>query len=146
MEEKMKNAKLNEVAYCGLYCRVCYWYDDELRKPAKQLLKLVKKHFEIAGWIDYKGEDSKATIKGLEILSKSACSFNCKGGGGWSGCPVRKCCISKGVDFCFECQNFPCANWDEKGEHGNVFTAAKKKRLLEMKEIEVEEWIKKQWK
>jgi hypothetical protein len=69
------------------------------------------------------------------------------GGGGWSNCPVRKCCIAKGLDFCFECPEFPCERiWGEKSEHANVFTADKTKRLQEMKEIGVEEWIKKQWK
>ena len=100
--EKLMKARKNEVGYCGEYCRTCHWYTDALRKPAVQLSELVKKHFEVAGWINYKGGNSEQTIKGLEILSKCACAFNCKGGGGWSGCPVRKCCLAKGVDFCFE--------------------------------------------
>lgn len=136
MEEKMKSARVNEVAYCGAYCRTCYWYNGELRDTAEHSLILVKGHLEVAGWIDYKGGDSKATMKGLEILSKSTCSFNCKGGGGWSGCPVRKCCTAKDIEFCFECTDFPCANWDEKSEHSNVFTSDKKKKLLEMKKLE----------
>jgi len=144
--EEAKEAKRNEVGYCGEYCRTCYWYTDALRKPAAQLLDLVQNHFEVAGWINYRGGNSKETIKGLEILSKCACTFNCKGGSGWSDCPVRKCCIAKGVDFCFECSEFPCErNWSEKGEHANVFTASKIKRLQEMKAIGVEEWIKRQW-
>lgn len=145
-EEKSKIARIDEVGYCGNYCRTCYWYNNALMNPAKQLLELIKGHSEVAGWINYKGGSSKETIKGLEILSKSACAFNCKGGGGWSGCPVRKCCNAKGIDFCFECPDFPCErNWGEKSEHADVFTADKIKRLQEMKEIGVEEWIKKQW-
>jgi len=143
--EKVREARKNEIAYCGDYCRTCHWYNNALTKPATQLSDLVKKHFEVAGWINEKGGSCAETIKGLKILSKSVCAFNCKGGSGWSGCPVRKCCIAKGVDFCFECSEFPCVNWDEKGKHANVFTKAKKERLLEMKEIGVEEWIKKQW-
>ncbi len=144
--EKVKEARRNDAGYCGEYCRTCHWYTDALRKPAAQLLNLVKSHFEVAGWINYKGGSSEETIKGLEILSKCACAFSCKGGGGWSGCPVRKCCIAKGVDFCFECSEFPCErNWGEKSEHVNVFSADKVKRLRGMKEIGVEEWIKKQW-
>jgi hypothetical protein len=143
---RMSGARRNEVGYCGNYCRTCYWYTDALRKPASQLLELVKNNFEVAGWINYKGGDSEKTLKGLEILSKCACTFNCKGGSGWSGCPVRKCCITKGFDFCFECLEFPCErNWGEKSEHTNVFTADKIKQLQEMKEIGVEEWIRKQW-
>ena len=34
---------------------------------------------------------------------------------------------------------------DEKGKHSNVFNKAKKERLQEMKNIGVEERIKKQW-
>jgi len=144
--EKVKEAKRNEVGYCGDYCRTDHWYTDAMRKPAAQLLDLVKSHHEVAGWINYKGGSSKETIKGLEILSKSACTFNCKGGSGWSGCPVRKCCIARDVDFCFECPEFPCErNWSEKSKHANIFTPKKIERLQEMKEIGVEEWIKKQW-
>ena len=145
--EKVRAARANEIGYCGDYCRTCHWYTDALRAPAAELLNLVRSHFEVVGWINYKGGNYGETIKGLEILSKCACAFNCKGGGGWSDCPVRKCCATKGFDFCFECSEFPCErNWGEKGEHANVFTTNKLKRLQEMKEIGVEEWISKQWK
>jgi hypothetical protein len=117
-----------------------------MRKPAVQLLDLVKANFEVAGWINEKGGNSTETIKGLEILSKCACAFNCKGGSGWTGCPVRSCCVTKGVEFCFECSDFPCVNWDEKGKLSNVFNSSKKKRFQEMKEIGVEQWVKNQWK
>jgi hypothetical protein len=144
--EKVTGARRNEVAYCGEYCRTCHWYTDALRKPATQLLGLVKQHFEVAGWINEKGGKTQETIKGLEILSKCTCAFNCKGGGGWGSCPVRKCNVAKGFDGCFECPEFPCeTNWGEKSRHANVFTAAKIKRLQEIKELGVEEWIKKQW-
>jgi hypothetical protein len=144
--EKVREARRNEVGYCGCYCRTCHWYSDAMRKPATQLSELVKANFEVALWINEKGGSSAETLKGLEILSKGACFFNCKGGGGWGNCPVRKCCVGKGFDVCLECPEFPCErNWGEKSKHANVFTAAKIKRLQEMKEIGVEEWIKKQW-
>lgn len=146
MQNKAAEARRNEVGYCGIYCRTCHWYTDAMRKPASQLLDVAKSHFEVAMWVDSKGGNSKETLKGLEILSKSACTYNCKGGGGWDGCPVRKCCGSKGLDFCFECPEFPCeSNWSEKSEHANVFTSNKIKRLQLMKEIGVEEWIRRQW-
>lgn len=143
---KLKEARRNEIGYCGNYCRTCHWYTDVIRTPAKQLLSLVKAHFEVEGWINHESGSSKETIKGLEILSKCACAFNCKGGSGWSGCPVRKCCVTKGIEFCFECSDFPCeANWGEKGPYSKVFNKTKIERLREMKAIGVEEWIKKQW-
>ncbi len=66
--EKVREAKRNEVGYCGEYCRTCYWYTDALRKLATQLADLIKNHFEVAGLINYKGGSSEKTIKGLEIL------------------------------------------------------------------------------
>lgn len=148
MESKRAiEARRNEIGYCGQYCRTCHWYTDALRKPAAELLNLLKSHFEVKGWIEFKGRSSEETLKGLEILSKSACTFNCKGGGGWRACPVRRCCTAKGVDFCFKCTEFPCErNWGETSEHANVFTPAKIERLHEMKQIGVEESIRKQWK
>jgi hypothetical protein len=145
-EKSAMAARMNEVGYCGDYCRTCHWYTDAIRKPAAQLMDLVKSHFEVAGWINYKGGNSQETIKGLEILSKCTCAFNCKGGGGWGDCPVRKCCSEKGVDFCYECTEFPCElNWGDKSKHANIFNAKKMKRLQEMKEMGVEEWVNKQW-
>ena len=76
--ENTRKARRNEVAYCGCYCRTCHWYSDSMRKPAVQLLELVKANFEVAGWINEKGGSSTETLKGLEILSKSACAFNAK--------------------------------------------------------------------
>jgi hypothetical protein len=144
--DKVSEARRNEVGYCGDYCRTCHWHTDVMRKPAAQLVELVKNHFEVAMWINIKGGSSEETIRGLEILSKAACSFNCKGGSGWDGCPVRKCCVTKDIHFCYECSEFPCErNWGKKSEHNSVFTADKIKRLQEMKAIGVEEWIKKQW-
>jgi hypothetical protein len=81
-----------------------------LEKTCCAAVGLVKANFEVAGWIKEKGGSSTETIKGLKILSKSACAFDCNGGSGWTGCPVRKCCTEKSIDFCFECADFPCDN------------------------------------
>jgi len=50
------------------------------------------------------------------------------------------------MEFCLECSDFPCAEWDEKGKFSNVFNSSRKKRLQEIKEIGAEEWVKQQWK
>jgi len=108
-------------------------------------LDLLRDNFWVAEFIDSEGGSSGSVIKGLEILSRSGCGSNCKGGSGWHDCPVRKCCINKNIDFCFECSVFPCEMWDKKGKLAKIFNVTKKKRLLEIKEIGAEEWIKRQW-
>ena len=132
-----------EVGYCGRYCRMCHSEKDAMRKAAMLLLDQVKNHIGVARTINRKGGKCEETIKGLEILSKYACMFNCKGGGGWSGCQIRKCCVAKGFNFCYECPDFACKeNWGK----WKAFSDAEIKQLQEMKEIGMKEWIKKQWK
>ena len=65
------------------------------------------------------------------------CIGGCRGGGGWKECPVRKCCIERNVDFCFECSEFPCKILEEFSPH--VVD-----RLREIKELGIENWIKRQ--
>jgi len=41
----------------------------------------------------------------------------CRYGGGWSwwpDCPVRDCVIQKGLDFCYQCSDFPCNKLKEE--------------------------------
>jgi len=33
---------------------------------------------------------------------------SCRGGGGPEDCYQRKCCADKGLDGCWECEEFPC--------------------------------------
>ncbi len=143
-DKKVKEVRRDEVGYCGRYCRTCNSDKDAMRKAAAQLLDLVKNHIGVARTIELKGGSCEETIKGLEIITNYVCIFKCKGGGGWSSCPVRKCCIAKGFNFCFECRDFPCGTnlWGKTKSFGEKWM----NQLREMKEIGVEEWIKKQWK
>ena len=128
------------VSYCGNYCRKCDWYTGKIKEPADQLLALIKKRPEIKGWVSEKC-DANNFIKGLEWLSEAGfCTYTCKAGSGWSQCPVRKCCENKGLSFCFECADFPCKLWGKW-----PFDQSKIERLNEIKEMGVQEWIKKQW-
>jgi hypothetical protein len=125
-EEKIKKSAINAAAYCGQYCRTFYWYSNELEQTAQYLWKLIKDNPEAADWIDCKGRNSKTAINGLEILFKSACNFNRKGGSGSCGRPVRKCCIFKDSELCFEYLDSTRSNQDEKVEYANAFTVEKK--------------------
>ena len=129
------------ISYCGDYCLRCDWYMGRIKEPADQLLVLIKKRLELKGWIKG-GCNPDNFIKGLEWLSKSGfCTYTCKGGSGWGGCPVRKCCEEKGFSFCFECEEFPCKKWGKW-----PFDQEKIQNLRKIKEVGVETWIKKQWK
>lgn len=109
MGEYEKEGEL--VAYCGIYCRLCDYYTGRIRDSAQNLLEIVKGHGEIELFANTaKVFDFGDFVKGLEWMVNefSPCVGGCRGGGGWEDCPIRKCCIEKGVKFCYRCDDFPC--------------------------------------
>ncbi|MBE0520243.1 DUF3795 domain-containing protein [Candidatus Bathyarchaeota archaeon] len=134
MSDYEKESEL--VAYCGIYCRLCDYFTGRIRDSARDLLGIVKKHGELKLFADTaKAFDFENFVKGLEWVSKeiSPCVGGCRGGGGWRDCPMRKCCIERGIRFCYECNDFPCE------------TLKFPKRVDELNEIKkmgLESWIK----
>lgn len=99
-------------AVCGLDCKVC---DLRLAKDNPEQAK------HISDWINenYGGDCTPDMVK---------CTW-CKGDrdGHWSAdCWILACCVDdKGLDFCFECESFPCdelVGWAAGSEkYGNAF-------------------------
>jgi len=137
MSDYEKESEL--VAYCGEYCRLCDYYTGRIRDSARHLLEIVEKHSEFKIFAETsKAFNFEEFVKGVKWLSTemSPCVGGCRGGGGWGECSLRKCCIKKGLRFCFECESFPCDV--VKGYRNRV------ELLSEIKELGVENWIRKQ--
>jgi hypothetical protein len=103
------------IAPCGLHCGKCFAFIDgdikrssvELQNAmgnfddyAKRFVTLLdepvfNKYDEFKELLDY---FAKVECKGCR--NESCKLFN--------ACRVRECYAEKGVDFCFQCQNFPC--------------------------------------
>jgi len=139
-EEERKNA----ISYCGVYCLKCDWLSGRIKEAADDILQMIRERPELREWCQ--GEEKESYDVGnftkiLEYLSKTGfCRFTCKQGSGWNVCPVRRCCESKGLAFCCECEEFPCKRWGKW-----PFDETKLNNLKQIKEIGAEEWIKKQW-
>jgi len=126
------------IAYCGLYCRLCDYYTGKIRESARRLLEVVEKHSELKIFAEAsKACDFENLVKGVRWLSTemSPCVGGCMGGGGWGDCPLRKCCIEKGLKFCFECEDFPCETVKRYRNRVEL--------LEELRELGVENWIRK---
>jgi hypothetical protein len=41
-------------------------------------------------------------------MCRHGCAPNCRGGGGAEDCVQRACCTARGLDGCWECDEFPC--------------------------------------
>ena len=96
--------------YCGLYCSACAIHTGEIKTAVSRLKELVDA-YELARVIQLFGglEGFPQFLKVLDDLESmfGAC-VGCKAGGGWSDCPIRKCCVEKGLESCYECDEMPC--------------------------------------
>jgi len=94
------------MATCGLLCHKC---DIFLAIDDKNLVKKIAEWFNENGYSDIKPKD-----------------IHCKGCKGnkdkhWSpDCWIIKCCVDeKGLEFCYECKDFPCEKlqkWSKKND------------------------------
>jgi len=132
--------ELKLIGYCGIYCRLCDYFTGKFREVGRQALEIVEKHPELKIFAEYSKEfNYEDFVKGLRWLSTQIgpCIGACRGGGGWSECPLRKCCIEKGFTFCYECNAYPCKIIKEQ-------LPKAEERLNELKRLGIEKWVKKQ--
>ena len=103
------------LAPCGLVCEKCFAYNNsEIVEHCKQL-KASLGNFDVYAdrFVDLLGisvfnkyPDFK---KVLDYFSNASC-LGCRNDGPKliKDCKVRSCSNRKGVDFCFQCSDFPC--------------------------------------
>ena len=106
------------VGYCGAYCGECGMYKGRIyAKVAKDFLEILRAS-DYADWLpkfvklNFNFNDF---MKGVEFFSKknaeSYCQEPCKQGGG-APREIRPCARKRGIEICYECQDFPCKHLD----------------------------------
>jgi len=130
------------LAPCGLNCGKCMSFvDGEIKRTSAKLLE------SLGSFDDYARRFSKfwpvfenySQFKSLlEFFSQASCGGCRVGDCKYPNCGVAKCYKEKGVDFCFQCNEFPCekSNLDENLKERWI------KMNKRMKEIGVEEYYK----
>jgi hypothetical protein len=129
----------NLMTYCGVYGGTCAYYRRHaaLRKTASQLTELVDA-LGFKYWMPERVKDFnyEEFHKGLAFFSDTEswifCKKCCKDGCGRPDCPMRNCCRERGLDICFDCEEFPCkkVKWDKRAL----------KRAEEYKKLGKDEW------
>ena len=108
------------ISYCGkYYCAFCDYHKGTIVEAAKTLLAFAERYGSLRLIADANNAcDFDEFMKGLGWLaSQEQPCKGCRFGGGWSwwgDCPVRDCCTQKGVDFCYQCEDFPCKKLREE--------------------------------
>lgn len=103
------------MTYCGVYGGTCACYigHTALRETASLLSELADA-LGFPYWMPerVKDFDYKEFHKGLAFLSDPeswlVCTKCCRDGYGRPDCPMRNCCQERGLDICFDCDEFPC--------------------------------------
>jgi len=101
----------NLIAYCGLYCGQCPFYEGKIADLAKDLRKELRhtKFDRIAkGLSKYfrQFNNYDACYEFLGTMVKFRCKKTCYDGGGPPFCRIRKCCLKRGSEGCWECAEF----------------------------------------
>ena len=112
------NNILQILAPCGLNCRKCQMYaEGDIKQHATELKRLLGSFDSYAErfsqFLPVYG--NYPPFKELLVhFSRANCKGCRQGDCKYPNCGVAKCSKSKGVDFCFQCQEFPCnkSNFD----------------------------------
>lgn len=103
---------LDILAPCGLNCRKCFANSNgEIRKNSIKLQELLGSFDRYAERFSiflpvFKNYPSFKEL--LIYLTQDNCNGCRKGSCFYPDCGVRDCYKSKNVDFCFQCDEFPC--------------------------------------
>ncbi|MFA6720664.1 MAG: DUF3795 domain-containing protein [Candidatus Cloacimonadaceae bacterium] len=131
---------VNDIAYCGLNCRLCN-LTTILPEAAGKLLSIMRndgwEHFGSQLYPEF-GEFWK--VLGLLSGLKESCPM-CKGGCGNPECVFRICAREKGLQLCAECVDYPCEPLREFFSGHYEKLAVNNQRI---REIGLEAWLEEQ--
>jgi len=109
---------LRELGPCGLNCRKCLAHaDGDIRRTSEKLRWLLgdfDRYAERFARFSPVFKNYPAFKELLAYFAQADCEGCRSGRGKYPNCEVVKCHLEKGVDFCFQCDEFPCdkANFD----------------------------------
>ena len=119
----MTDAAIKEtIAPCGLCCETCFAHvNGDIRKYSRKLKeKLGNFHINAKRFESLLGNPIFKKYGDFKEMLDYFASENCKGCRKeqckiFKNCGVRPCHQEKGVDFCYQCEEFPCGrtNFDD---------------------------------
>ncbi len=107
------------IAPCGLYCGTCaFYHKSEIRKAARRLKEMLDGFERIAKIYEKVAPELKdypKFMRVMEYFGRQDC-LGCRFGGGKEHgaacmpetCTMVLCPTDKGLDFCYQCPDFPC--------------------------------------
>jgi len=135
---------LKELAPCGLDCSRCSSYNEgEVKKLSTELLDTLGNYERVAARLAGFVPALQHYPEFKEVLvffTRGSCPGCRSGGGQFPPCSARSCFKEKGVDFCFQCDEYPCA----RNEYDPGLMTLWRKMNDRMKEVGVEKFYEEQ--
>lgn len=101
------------IAYCGLYCGECPSYKGKIADLARDLRKELRqskfaRQSEGMAKISFFStlKDYPKCYEVLGAMVRLRCKRGCREGGGNPQCKPRICCRRKGIEGCWQCDEF----------------------------------------
>jgi hypothetical protein len=115
------------IGYCGLYCGDCPCYKGEIANLARDLRKKLRESkFDRASPFlakVHKGyKNYKQCYEVLGLLMDVRCKKVCRKRVKAPACEMRKCCLKKSIQGCWECEEFEICKKSDwlKPVHGDA--------------------------
>jgi hypothetical protein len=107
---------LKKIAPCGMLCFTCAVAKDGV---IKQHGRALLRHLEGFGVLAERMSAFEPRLKKyrdfyevLQMMDEAGCEGCRDGVAKFPGCQIPSCARELGVDFCFECESFPCDKAD----------------------------------
>lgn len=129
---------LHEIAPCGLYCSKCFANSEGEIRSTSIILQSLLGSFDIyaerfSSFLPvFKNYSHFKTL--LTYLTEENCLGCRKGSCLYPDCGVRDCYKAKNIDYCFQCDEFPC----QKTNFDTHLEQRWKQINIRMKEIGIE--------
>lgn len=142
---KKKQMKKDLLAYCGIYCGDCLGYTGVIADAAEDFKGVLEKYeFEKSAKaiLPDQLKDYEKIFDKIVFMTGLRCPIACRERtDNNADCEIRKCCQVKGFFACYECNDFK--NCEKLKAMEELHYEAMIKNLKEIREMGLEEWIKK---
>lgn len=127
-----------KVAPCGLVCHTCAAAErGVIQQHAREMLKFLESfdmYAEMLSAHEVRLKKYTDFREVLQLFGEASCKGCRDGVCKFPGCEISPCTKEKAVDFCFECESFPC----DKADFEPLLKVKWLKANQRMKEIGVE--------
>ncbi len=93
------------IGFCGQYCARCLVYIASTTSDSRKKERLAKKYSKELG--------KNLSADNIHCWGCRADNKNCWG----KSCQFRKCAQEKGIEFCYQCREFPCPELEKYYEN-----------------------------